>query len=405
MAVVTTPAPAPGPPPTPSVPTTFGQVIFYHDNVATASGSYDVDYYYAGCVAPMDVGTGGITDVVWTGAATAEVDAIGVDAGFFNTCGIDDIAGCPMKTTYQYVIQKLDQITDSAIKTMAPSSTAGSTTTTVKFCIRHRMLSSTGQENGYKQADVTFRWTKTNDGAFSGSITTDVNDAGSPDLDVGTVAMRIIPCAYGRSPPSAYAQGEVIELCLTASAAPSPAAVTIVRVNTLQFWIDIAPDGTNGVYDVGETVQAGMVNGLPVGTTTILPPGAGTGNTYCSYPLGNYVASMAGLSPTGCILSAFLAPEFFVPGASTTIVRYAGTATIEFGDGNNRRRRVLSLRGDHHHRSERQVKVGEQFDKSYTSSVMITSADDRNDGSTCSCSGFILFKIICWFIKCMLGFK
>jgi hypothetical protein len=406
--VTTTTGPTPAP-----ITTTWAQVIFYHDNVASATpaGSYDVDYYYAGCLTLMDLGTAGITDVVWTAAKTAVAVDSGVDAGFVLKCGIDDNTACTHKTTYEYVVQDLDEINDSRIKTESLPDINNLVTNTVKFCIRHRMRSSTGQENGYKQADVTFTWKK-NGNSFSGDVTTDVNDADNDTIDVGTVSLTVVRCAVSAPPPSNYQQGEVIQLCLSASVAsstptPSAAVVTIVRVNALRFWIDISPDGNTGVYDVGETTQLGMVNGLPAGTTTILPVGAGTGTTYCTQPFGtNVYYSSAAMTGSGCVLSTFLAPAFFLPGTSTTTpVQYAGTVTIEFGDGSNRRRRVLSLRGDHHHRSAQQVSVGDEFDKPYASSVMITSADDRNDGSTCSCSGFFLFKIICWFFKCLLGFK
>jgi hypothetical protein len=384
------PTPAPG----------FAQVIFYHDDVTMPSpaGSYGVDYYYAGCLNPML----GITGITAVSGATANPDGSDSITLFVNKCGINDNAACAKKTTYEYVILQLDQITNTAIKTVSAPDSNGFTTTTVKFCIRHRMLSSTGQENGYKQADVTFKWDKDSGGAFSG-ITTEVNDTDSPTLDVGTVTLAVVLCAEGTTaPPSNYAQGEVIQLCLSASVT-GPAVVTIVKVNTLRFWIDILPDGLLGVYEVGETTQVGMTNGLPAGTTTILPAGAGTtSNVYCTQSFSGYNPS----SGSGCVLSTYLGSAFFVPGSSTTTtVRFAGTVTIEFGDGNNRRRRVLSLRGDHHHRSAQQVKVGDQFNKPYTSSVMITPADVRNDGSTCSCSGFFLFKIICWFFKCLLGFK
>jgi hypothetical protein len=400
-AVENTPTPAPGPAPAPIVIITSANVIFYHDNVVAAptSGSYDVDYYYAGCITPMPVGIDGITDVV-NGATADPIEPL--DTLFFvSKCGINDNAPCAQKTTYKYVVQQLDQITDPTIKTVSAPS-AGLITTEVKFCIRHRMLSSTGQENGYKQADVTFKWKKTSGGAFSGTVTTDVNDADNETLDVGTVTVAVVRCATVASPPSTYQQGEEIQLCLSASASTT-AVVTIVKVNTLRFWIDIAPDGNAGVYDLGETTQVGMANGLPAGTTTILPANAGTGG-YCTQSFGSYYPPSSSTTMTGkggCVLSTFLGSAFFVPGAtSTTIttVQYAGTVTIEFGDGSNRRRRVLSLRGDHHHRSEKQVSVGEPFDKPYTSSVMIASADR-------DCSGFFLFKIICWFFKCLLGFK
>jgi hypothetical protein len=388
--------------------TTWAQVIFYHDNVASASpaGSYDVDYYYAGCLTKMDLGTAGITDVVWTTAATAVAADTGVDQGFVLKCGIDDNTACTHKTTYEYVVQELDLINDSRIKTVGPP-VSGLVTHTVKFCARHRMLSSTGQENGYKQADVTLTWKK-NGESFSGDVTTDVNDVDNETLDAGTVSLSVVRCATTAAPPGTYQQGEVIQLCLSTASTVSAVAVTIVSVNALRFWIDISPDGNAGVYDVGETTQLGMVNGLPAGTTTILPAGAGTGTTYCTQAFGTnvYFSSSGAMTGSGCVLSTFLAPAFFLPGTSTTTpVQYAGTVTIEFGDGSNRRRRVLSLRGNHHHRSAQQVSVGEPFDKPYASSVMITSADDRNDGSTCSCSGFFLFKIICWFFKCLLGFK
>jgi hypothetical protein len=368
---------------------TLMRVIFYHDDVLSADpdNTYSVSYYYAGCVNQLPSTGMGIEAITDEGGTTNN-PSNNVDPVInVNTCGPNNITPCAKKTAYSFIVQRLADITHPDV-----FSTTG-TKTTVKFCVRHSLNADGPVERGYREADVTVEWTTNGD--FSNTISTSEEGPATPDVDVGDVSVAVQRCSNnGKNLANPYEQGELIQLCLSASVTVNTAQVTIVKVDNLRYWIDNNLQGVNGVYNDGETTQLGMANGSPVGTTTITPANAGTGTTYCTQAFGAYNGAMAG---SGCVIGTFLGPDFYI--GDNTVV-FAGSVTIEFGNGNNNNNiRRLQFRG----RALR-LQLGDQFDKTYASTINTLAAGDSRDDD-CNCSGFILFKIICWFIKCMLGFK